>query len=115
MAVVPNKQQFAELAASPIEGPVVMLNLIKFSDRKEYAEYGDSALKMVEQRGGRLLWHGDPQQTLIGDADWDYVALVEYPSRKAFIDMVTNPDYLKAHEHREAGVDHTVLIACGAR
>jgi len=114
MAVVPNKAQFAELAASADPGPVVMLNLIKFKDRREYGRYGERALDMVKARGGRLLWHGKPQQTLIGDADWDYVALVEYPSRQAFIDMVTNPDYLKAHEHREAGVDHTVLLACEA-
>jgi uncharacterized protein (DUF1330 family) len=114
MAIVPNEKQFAELASNPDPGPVVMLNLIKFSDAVEYGRYGESALKMVEQRGGRLLWHGKPQQTLVGEADWDYVALVEYPSRKAFIDMVTDREYRKAHEHREAGVDHTVLLACGS-
>ncbi len=55
---------------------------------------------------------GRADQMLIGDADandWDSVALVQYPSRKAFIDMVTTPDYEKAHEHRESGLERTVL------
>ena len=42
---------------------------------------------------------------------WDAVALVSYPSRQAFIDMVSQPDYEKAHEHRESGLADTVLIA----
>jgi uncharacterized protein (DUF1330 family) len=68
---------------------------------------------MVEDQGGRILWQGRADQVLIGDpaADWDSVVLVEYPSRKAFIDMVTAPKYEEAHEHREAGLERTVLVA----
>jgi uncharacterized protein (DUF1330 family) len=70
---------------------------------------------MVEARGGRVLWTGRPEHVLIGDShadDWDLVALVSYPSRSAFIDMVTSPSYEKAHTHRERGLDRTVLLAC---
>ena len=73
---------------------------------------------MVEARGGKVLWMGKADQVLIGDpsrTSWDSVALVQYPSRKAFIDMVTTPDYEKAHEHRESGLERTVLIACTPR
>ena len=69
---------------------------------------------MVAERGGRLVWTGRPEQVLIGDAEadgWDAVALVEYPSRKAFIEMVSSPKYMEAHEHREGGLERTVLIA----
>ncbi|MFE3024968.1 DUF1330 domain-containing protein [Nocardia tengchongensis] len=112
MAVVPDPDQFARFATTSDEGPVAMLNLIKFQDRAEYASYGVTVLAMVAKQGGRLLWHGEPTQTLIGDADWDYVALVEYPSRAAFIDMVTAPEYDEIHQHRESGIDYTTLIAC---
>jgi uncharacterized protein (DUF1330 family) len=125
-AIRPNKQQFAELIDSPDEDPVVMLNLLKFKDTaddgassgsSEYAKYGDSVVQMVENRGGKVLWMGRADQILIGDPSegWDSVALVEYPSRKAFIDMVTTPEYEKAHEHRESGLERTVLIACTER
>ena len=47
--------------------------------------------------------------------DWDAVALVQYPSRKAFIEMVTTPEYEQAHEHRESGLERTVLHRVHAR
>jgi uncharacterized protein (DUF1330 family) len=121
-SIRPNKEQFVELASGPDEGPVVMLNLLKFKARAEgeagsgadaYRRYGEAAVKMVEKQGGRVLWQGRADQMLIGDAEqgWDSVVLVEYPSRKAFIDMVTTPTYEEAHEHREAGLERTNLVA----
>jgi uncharacterized protein (DUF1330 family) len=116
----PNKEQFIELRNAPDEGPVVMLNLLKFKPKdgaKEYGKYGDSVSKMVEERGGKMLWIGRVDQTLIGpvEEDWDAIALVQYPSRKAFIEMATSKEYDKAHEHREGGLERTVLLACTPR
>ena len=121
-SIRPNKDQFVELASNAEEGPVVMLNLLKFKTRADgaagsgeeaYRRYGEAAVKMVEEQGGRVLWQGRADQILIGDPeqDWDSVVLVEYPSRKAFIEMVTKPKYEEAHEHREAGLERTVLVA----
>jgi uncharacterized protein (DUF1330 family) len=124
-AIRPNKEQFLELMAAPDEGPVVMLNLLKFKEKASdgtssgaaYGKYGDAAVQMVEARGGKVLWMGRADQILIGDPDedWDSVALVQYPSRKAFIEMTSSADYDKAHEHRESGLERTVLIACTPR
>ena len=119
-AIRPNKEQFLELMNAPDEGPVVMLNLLKFKPRdgaKEYGKYGESVSKMVEARGGKMLWIGKVDQTLIGpvEEDWDAIALVQYPSRKAFIDMATSKEYDNAHEHREGGLERTVLLACTPR
>ena len=115
-AVTPNVDQFRALAAAPDEGAVVMLNLLKFKEggADTYLRYGDAAVGMVEERGGRVLWSGRAQQVLIGDpaADWDVVVLVEYPSRAAFIEMVSSPEYLQAHADREAGLERTVVLAC---
>ena len=117
-AIGPNTQQFAALAAAAAkdDGKVVMLNLLKFRQgdgAKEYNEYGSTASRMVERLGGRVIYVGRCEQVLIGDAseEWDAIAVVEYPSRQAFIDMVSKPDYQEAHEHREAGLERTVLLA----
>jgi hypothetical protein len=70
---------------------------------------------MVEDRGGSVLWMGRPHHVFIGDPAanaWDAVALVSYPSRQAFLDMIATPDYEDAHTHREAGLADTVVIAC---
>jgi uncharacterized protein (DUF1330 family) len=135
MAITPTREQFTEFAHGDREGEVVMLNLLHFA-RPEgagaegdavaptgavptgaaaYRDYSDQVVQMVEARGGRVIWTGRPEHVLIGDpgADaWDLVALVSYPSRSAFIDMVTSPSYESAHTHRERGLDRTVLLAC---
>ena len=119
-AIRPNKEQFIELMNASDDGPVVMLNLLKFKPRggsQEYGKYGESVTKMVEERGGQLLWQGKVDQTLIGPVEesWDAVALVQYPSRKAFIEMTTSKEYDKAHDHREGGLERTLLLACTPR
>jgi uncharacterized protein (DUF1330 family) len=129
VAVTPTKEQFSEFAQGRQEGEVVMINLLHFdrssapesgasgesSGRDAYRDYSDQVIKMVEARGGKVIWTGRPEQVLIGDTDgdaWDMVALVSYPSRAAFIDMVTSPSYGEAHADRERGLDRTVLLAC---
>jgi uncharacterized protein (DUF1330 family) len=132
MAITPTREQFTEFAHGTREGEVVMLNLLHFARPEEaddaeadgatgssgaaaYRDYSDQVVQMVEARGGRVIWTGRPEHVLIGDptADaWDLVALVSYPSRSAFIDMVTSPKYESAHTHRERGLDRTVLLAC---
>jgi uncharacterized protein (DUF1330 family) len=122
-SITPNPDQFAKLLQSANQGPVVMINLLKFKAKADgeqgtgaeaYARYGDSVTKMVAAQGGKIVWAGRPEQILVGNPneDWDAAVLVEYPSRQAFVNMVTSAEYQKAHVHREAGLERTVLIAC---
>ena len=122
-SIRPNPEQFRQLAQSAEKGPVVMLNLLKFkpqatgengSGAAAYRRYGDAAVRMIEDQGGRLLWAGKADQVLIGDPgqDWDEVLLVEYPSRRAFIEMISKPEYNEAHKHRESGLERTIVVAC---
>jgi uncharacterized protein (DUF1330 family) len=126
MAIRPNIDQFKALMAAPDEGPVVMLNLLKFKQRantgestggEAYRRYGDAAIEMIEERGGKVLWTGKAEQVLIGDPseDWDAVLLVQYPSRAAFVEMTSTKEYDAAHEHRENGLERTIVIACNPR
>ena len=114
--ITPNDDQIREFAAAPDDGPVVMLNLLKFrgGDPTAYGRYGEPVLKMIDDTGGRLLWRGRADQILIGDPDesWDAVLLVEYPSRHAFLEMTSTPEYSEAHRHREEGLERTVVVAC---
>jgi uncharacterized protein (DUF1330 family) len=135
MAITPTREQFSEFAHGARDGEIVMINLLHFAragadteapagatvtpsspaGAGAYRAYSDQVVKMVEARGGRVIWTGRPEHVLIGDTDrdaWDLVALVSYPSRAAFIDMVTSPSYEEAHSHRERGLDRTVLLAC---
>ena len=61
---------------------------------------------MIAEGGGRLVFRANSGASVIGDEAWDEVILVEYPSRKAFADMVTSEAYAAiAHLRTEALVD----------
>ncbi len=105
------------------EGPVVMLNLMRFRERSldgdgsgwdAYKRYSALTVPMIKARGGTLIWTGDAKTTALGDAargQWDYVALVYYPSVAAFLDMMTSKDYEeKSDPHRINGcTDHMII------
>jgi len=77
-------------------GPVVMLNLLRFrpdGGQERYAEYGAAVAPCLEKVGGRIVFAGQPAAPLLGGDAWDLVALVEYPSRQAFLDMIASPEY----------------------
>ena len=125
----PTPEQLARLADSVQHGPVVMLNLLRFKDvadgidaaegitgAEAYGRYGAAVASHLERVGGRVLLALGPNESVIGPdpGEWDLVIAVEYPSRAAFIEMVSDPDYLAIHAHRDAAVEDSRLIACGA-
>ena len=105
------------------QGPVVMLNLMRFHEKSldgngsgwdAYKRYSEHTVPMIKARGGTLLWTGDAKGVALGQAegaDWDYVALVHYPSVEAFLDMMTSADYeTKSDPERKNGcADHLII------
>jgi uncharacterized protein (DUF1330 family) len=101
-----------------------MLNLLKYGERSSngddasgeasYRRYGDEMRTILEKTGARLLWRGRADSVVIGDDaadDWDAVLLVEYPSRKAFIEMTSSKSYEGVSRHRTAALVDSRLIA----
>ena len=107
----------------PDTGPVVMVNLVRFRDRSTdgngsgwdaYVRYSEQTVPLIKARGGTILWGGKPEGVAFGapsGSDWDYVVLVRYPSRAAFLDMMTSADYARANAQRENGVEDHVILA----
>ena len=104
--------------------PVVMVNLMRFRERSldgdgsgwdAYLRYSALAVPMIKARGGTLLWTGDAKAVALGQQhghQWDYLALVYYPSVAAFIDMMTSEDYeTRCDPHRTNGCAEHVIIA----
>jgi uncharacterized protein (DUF1330 family) len=102
----PNEDGFADLSSRIDEGPVTMLNLLAFKPdggRERYMEYGTAVLPLLEGAGGRVVFQGQAAPVLLGDKSWDLVLLVEYPTRRAFIEMIQSPEYQAiAHLRTEA-------------
>lgn len=111
-----NQDQFQALAAKAKdnEAPFVMLNLLKFKaqgGREAYLRYIKESGPFVAGVGAKVLYFGKANELLNGAETWDVVMLVQYPSRKAFLEMANNPDYLKVHEYRAEALERAVLYA----
>jgi uncharacterized protein (DUF1330 family) len=119
-AVYPESRQMQDFFGAPEDGPFVMVNLLKFKPRAEYADgsdahltgreayarYGEAVSKLVEALGGRILYSGAVTGLMIGEVEdlWDMVALAEYPSLAAFQRMATSPEMRAIEHHRSAGL-----------
>jgi len=110
------------LRALPDDTPVVMLNLMRFRERSldgngsgwdAYLRYSKLTIGLIKGQGGTIIWTGDAEAVALGVPDkhrWDYVALVRYPSRAAFLAMMNSPEYAVANVHRENGcADHAII------
>lgn len=122
--VDPTREDFARFRALVRPGPVHMLNLLKFRERaayddgtvatgrEAYAAYARESGPVFRRLGGRQVWIGRPELTLIGPAAeaWDLAFIAEYPSGDAFVAMLRDPDYRQAVRHRQAAVVDSRLI-----
>jgi uncharacterized protein (DUF1330 family) len=117
LSLEPTPEQFAALAARPADAPVVMINLLQFradGGRESYLRYAQEVAPHLQRVGGTVRYAGAAPGVVIGDGEkpwWDAIIVVEYPSPAAFLDMVSNDEYLKVHEYRAAGLDRGDLIA----
>ncbi len=99
------------------DAPFVMVNLLDFVDQAAEQRYFDGyardTLQLVEALGGRQLWAARTDEVLAGNAAdrWQLIALVEYPSRVSFIDMVTSGEYRDGLDARAAALERTAVYA----
>ncbi|WP_157015389.1 DUF1330 domain-containing protein [Mesorhizobium xinjiangense] len=122
--VDPTREMFGAFRGLAEEGPIHMLNLVRFRDKaaypdgreatgwQAYAAYGRESGPIFRRVGGRIAWSGDYRLMLIGPDEerWDRCFIAEYPSGAAFVEMVKDPDYQKAVVHRQAAVLDSRLI-----
>jgi uncharacterized protein (DUF1330 family) len=120
----PTKEAFAAFQAVLRPGPIQMLNLVRFrhaaaypdgraaSGAEAYRAYSHEAGPIFARVGGRQIWLGRFELTLIGPADerWDACFIAEYPDQAAFVAMLRDPAYREAVKHRQAAVEDSRLI-----
>lgn len=124
-----SREAFAAFRADDRPGPVQMLNLIRLNAEAQYADgphgggreafaaYGRISAPVLTRLGGRILWRGGFEQTLIGPRGerWDICFIAEYPSVEAFAAMFRDPIYREAMMHRQAAVKDCRLIRLAAQ
>lgn len=130
-----SRERIEEMMAPGPEGPIAMVNLLKFKDlaayedgratdltgRQAYEIYGAGVSQLIRDYGGKVTFAGDVTFLALGQVEelWDEIAIAEYPSRKALFDMSTSPEWQALSVHRAAGLAgqlniETVASAFGA-
>lgn len=113
------------------DGPVDMLNLLRFrevadysaspelaptdpvSGAEAYRRYERHTLPFVAEAGGEVLYAGDSVSgMLIGPSEerWDHILVVRHRSPQAFISFASNEAYLAGIGHRTAALEDSRLL-----
>lgn len=100
--------------------PVVIVNLVDFVDAAHAQAYRDTyeapAAALISALGGRELWRARADNVVSGQVldNWPLLQLVQYPSRAAFIELVTSGDYRALQGARDAAVKRSALLSADA-
>lgn len=135
--ILPSEEGLAALTGLRVDGPIVMINLLRYREQADYPpdapegldtspcsgreayqqRYGAVAQQTIAEVGGRLLWAGGVEASVIAAPGevWDDAVLVEYPSRDAFVKMISMPRYQACAPHRTAALADSRLICTVTR
>lgn len=96
--IEPETDQLQEFLGAEIKGTIHMVNLLRFREdggREDYMRYAKAVVPCLDRVGARMLSWLDSQVTVIGPDQWDVVLVVEYPSKRAFYELIKDPEYQK--------------------
>ena len=118
--VNPNEEQMTGFLEGDVDSPIEMVNLLKFKEKAEYEDgretdlsgeeayaiYGLEVMEHLKKVGAESVFFGKVERLMLGGVEelWDMVAIARYPSRKAMLKMITDPDYIESAKHRSAGL-----------
>lgn len=123
-----NRDEARRIYSTPPEedGPFFLVNLIRHRARAEYPDgretdltgaeadaiYGSMVLPALARIGAQPVFVANDVTELVTSdgSTWDQVAIVRYPSRAKFIEMIESPDFPAAAIHKQAGVERSTVI-----
>ena len=94
--------------------PIFMLNLLRFDPdggREKYRDYLACVAPIMLWHGSEMRFAGERLTALgaeYGQA-WDAIALIKYPNRSAFANLIVDPDYAAADTLRSEAVRAAVF------
>jgi uncharacterized protein (DUF1330 family) len=96
--------------------PFVMVHLLELTNPSDPSlpstELAGAAFGIGKDQGGKLLWSA--RVDAIGEATlqqrWTTLALVRYPSRAAYVDLVTGTEYRNAGDVRERWIARRTML-----
>jgi hypothetical protein len=131
----PSREAGGAFLRRGIEGPVTMLNLLRFREVADYTahpqltpttpisgaeafdRYIRHTLPFLRESGGELLYLGAAGPYLIGPSDesWDLAMLVRHASTQTFLAFERHEPYLAGIGHRTAALADARLLPLSER
>ena len=118
--------KFEEMIKPGPEGPVFMLNLLKYKDKAEYEDgretdltgreayqlYIEGVAGVLPKFGAQVLFKGDITFLPLGEVEelWDEIAIVAYPDRASLVSMGGSEEWQNFSVHRAAGLSGQLNI-----
>ena len=125
-SVYPNEEQIKGFLEPGPEGPICLVNLLKFKPRAEYEDGRESSLtgreaydlyeagisKILQEIGGYIGFMGEVERLALGEVEelWDTVALAVWPSRQVMFEVMQSEATQAISEHRTAGLSGQLNI-----
>ena len=126
----PTQEAGRDFFTRNIQGPVVMLNLMRFRSVADYSGapemapdspitgeaayqlYMDHTLPFLRKSGGEVLFYGKGGAYLIGPSNerWDAAMLVRQSSVSSFLAFASDREYLVGIAHRTAALEDSRLL-----
>jgi hypothetical protein len=109
-----------EHAPTDDDGPIMVVHLLKFVEggrQGSMLEYQSKAFGVAQKHGGGAAAIFNVEGTIMGDGrQWDEVRFIAYPSLRAFMAVVQDPERLAAQgEHRGAAIADTYTVVVRPR
>lgn len=121
-----NAERVDEMLQPGPDGPIYMVNLLKFkesaayedgretdlSGRQAYQIYGRGVTKLLPTYGGKVIFAGDVTFLSLGQVEdlWDEIAIAQYPNRGALVAMSSSDEWRALSVHRTAGLEGQLNI-----
>ena len=115
-----SSERIKEMMEPGPEGPIYMINLLKFKEHAEYEDgrdtqltgyeayqiYGKGVARLLPEYGGEVFFMGDVTFLSLGQVEelWDEVAIAKYPDRGSLVQMTSSEEWQALAVHRAAGL-----------
>ena len=128
----PSEEQAAKLMQGDPDAPLSALNLFWFNERAQYqpddpeygtpaadvsgpeayAAYAAEAGQKILALGGHVAFSVAVDQVMIGpdSLNCNTAALMVFPTRRAFVQMMTAPEFKESSRHRKAALANHVML-----
>lgn len=116
----PDEAQIKGFLEPGPEGPICMVNLLKFRPHAKYEDGRESQLtgreaydlyvagvtELLEDAGGYLAFDGKVERLALGEVEelWDAVGLAVWPSRQVMLEVMQSEAMQALSVHRAAGL-----------